>query len=235
MLVRLLLIALLLAVSACSSNSSSPGGNAPLKAGEYRVKRGDTLYSIASRNGTNWKEVARLNGLKAPYTVEVGQVLRVGGTTRTTRVVSSKSRSTASKSKVKAAPPAPPMPKVTLQGWSWPLRGVLIGRFSPTGKLNQGIRIATTQGQPIHATLGGKVAFAGYMRGYGNLMILQHGPSYTSTYAYNSRLVVKEGQMVIKGQKIAEAGSQDTDRAQLYFEIRANGVPVDPLRLLPPG
>ena len=90
-------------------------------------------------------------------------------------------------------------------------------------------------GQPIHATLGGKVAFAGYMRGYGNLMILQHGPSYTSTYAYNSRLLVKEGQMVIKGQKIAEAGSQDTDRAQLYFEIRANGVPVDPLRLLPPG
>lgn len=235
MLVRLLLIALLLAVSACSSNSSSHGGTGPLKAGEYRVKRGDTLYSIASRNGTNWKEVARLNGLKAPYTVEVGQVLRVGGATRTTRVVSSKSRSTASKSKVKAAPPAPPMPKVTLQGWSWPLRGVLIGRFSPTGKLNQGIRIATTQGQPIHATLGGKVAFAGYMRGYGNLMILQHGPSYTSTYAYNSRLVVKEGQMVIKGQKIAEAGSQDTDRAQLYFEIRANGVPVDPLRLLPPG
>ena len=231
MFARLLFIALLLTLSACSS---SPSNSGPLKAGEYRVKRGDTLYSIASRNGTNWKEVARLNGLKAPYTVEVGQVLRVGGAARTTRVVSSKSRTTALP--LRPAPPsAAPMPKVTLPPRSWPLRGVLIGRFSPTGKLNQGIRIATTQGQPVHATLGGKVAFAGYMRGYGNLMILQHGPSYTSTYAYNSRLLVKEGQMVIKGQKIAEAGSQDTDRAQLYFEIRANGVPVDPLRLLPPG
>ncbi|AZC18327.1 MULTISPECIES: peptidoglycan DD-metalloendopeptidase family protein [Pseudomonas] len=231
MFARFIFIALLLTLSACSSNSPSSG---PLKAGEYRVKRGDTLYSIASRNGTNWKEVARLNGLKAPYTVEVGQVLKVGGSTpRTTRVASSKTRTSSSRSK--APPPPPPMPKVTLKGWTWPLRGVLIGRFSPTGKLNQGIRIATTQGQPIHASLGGKVAFAGYMRGYGNLMILQHGPSYTSTYAYNSKLVVKEGQMVIKGQKIAEAGSQDTDRAQLYFEIRANGVPVDPLRLLPPG
>ncbi|WP_426187111.1 peptidoglycan DD-metalloendopeptidase family protein [Pseudomonas sp. NFXW11] len=229
-MLRLLLIALLLSLSACSSNSSSSG---PLKAGEYRVQRGDTLYSIASRNGTNWKEVARLNGLKAPYTVEVGQVLRVGGAPKATRVASSKPRATASKSR--PAPSAPPMPKVTLQGWTWPLRGVLIGRFSPTGKLNQGIRVATSEGQPVHASLGGKVAFAGYMRGYGNLMILQHGPSYTSTYAYNSKLLVKEGQMVIKGQKIAEAGSQDTDRAQLYFEIRANGVPVDPLRLLPPG
>ncbi|AZC24695.1 MULTISPECIES: peptidoglycan DD-metalloendopeptidase family protein [Pseudomonas] len=231
MFARFVFIALLLTLSACSSKPSNSG---PLKAGEYRVQRGDTLYSIASRNGTNWKEVARLNGLKAPYTVEVGQVLKVGGgAPRTTRVASSKTRTSTSRSK--APPPAPPMPKVTLKGWTWPLRGVLIGRFSPTGKLNQGIRIATAEGQPIHASLGGKVAFAGYMRGYGNLMILQHGPSYTSTYAYNSKLLVKEGQMVIKGQKIAEAGSQDTDRAQLYFEIRANGVPVDPIRLLPPG
>ncbi|KTC35388.1 MAG: peptidoglycan DD-metalloendopeptidase family protein [Pseudomonas sp.] len=229
MFARLIFLALLLTLSACSSNPSS----GPLKAGEYRVKRGDTLYSIASRNGTSWKEVARLNGLKAPYTVEVGQVLRVNGSTRTKTTSARKTTTTARRSQPAVAVPA--APKVTLKGWSWPLRGVLIGRFSPTGKLNQGIRIATSQGQPIHASLGGKVAFAGYMRGYGNLMILQHGPSYTSTYAYNSKLVVKEGQMVIKGQKIAEAGSQDADRTQLYFEIRANGVPVDPLRLLPPG
>ncbi|WP_178116121.1 peptidoglycan DD-metalloendopeptidase family protein [Pseudomonas sp. LD120] len=232
MFVRLIFIALLLSLSGCSSHSTGPNGASANKVvrGEYRVKRGDTLYSIARSKGWNWKELARVNRLRAPYALEVGQVLRFNGSGKATRVASRKTRASS-----RNRTTAPPMPKVTLKGWSWPLRGVLIGRFSPTGKLNQGIRIATTQGQPIHATLGGKVAFAGYMRGYGNLMILQHGPSYTSTYAYNSRLVVKEGQMVIKGQKIAEAGAQDTDRAQLYFEIRANGVPVDPLRLLPPG
>ncbi|MDU3291105.1 MAG: chaperonin GroEL [Pseudomonas aeruginosa] len=73
------------------------------------------------------------------------------------------------------------------------------------------------------------------MRGYGNLVIIQHGTSYTSTYAHNSRLLVKEGQMVSKGQKIAEAGSSDADRVQLYFEIRQNGRPLDPLSLLPPS
>ncbi|WP_134619522.1 murein hydrolase activator EnvC family protein, partial [Pseudomonas aeruginosa] len=84
--------------------------------------------------------------------------------------------------------------------------------------------------------LAGKVVFAvNNMRGYGNLVIIQHGTSYTSTYAHNSRLLVKEGQMVGKGQKIAEAGSSDADRVQLYFEIRQNGRPLDPLSLLPPS
>ncbi|MFC6299578.1 peptidoglycan DD-metalloendopeptidase family protein [Pseudomonas sp. CCM 7893] len=227
MFLRLLFIAWLLTLSACSSNApgSSTNGDAP---GEYRVKRGDTVRSIAARNGLSWKDLARANQLSPPYTLEVGQRLRIGSTRAAPRLIGSTSKS-------KTVSSQRPLPKETLQGWSWPIRGVLIGRFSPTSKLSQGIRIAAAQGQPIHASLGGKVMFAGYMRGYGNVLILQHSPSYTSTYTYNSRLVVKENQMVIKGQKIAEAGSQDTDRAQLYFEIRANGIPVDPQRLLPPG
>ncbi|OUC50395.1 metalloendopeptidase, partial [Eggerthia catenaformis] len=125
---------------------------------------------------------------------------------------------------------------VTLRGWQWPMKGPVIRRFSSSDKLNKGIRIAGTLGQPVQASLAGKVVFAvNNMRGYGNLVIIQHGTSYTSTYAHNSRLLVKEGQMVSKGQKIAEAGSSDADRVQLYFEIRQNGRPLDPLSLLPPS
>ncbi|MNG33437.1 Murein hydrolase activator NlpD precursor [compost metagenome] len=71
------------------------------------------------------------------------------------------------------------------------------------------------------------------IRGYGNLIILQHGSSHASVYGHNSKLLVKEGQTVSKGQKIAEAGSLDADRVQLYFEIRQNGKPIDPLAVLP--
>ncbi|MNG11935.1 Murein hydrolase activator NlpD precursor [compost metagenome] len=109
----------------------------------------------------------------------------------------------------------------------------MIRRYSSADKLNKGIRIAATPGQPVYASLGGKVAFATNIRGYGNLIILQHGTSHASVYGHNSKLLVKEGQTVSKGQKIAEAGDLDTDRVQLYFEIRQSGKPIDPLSVLP--
>ncbi|WP_164485551.1 MULTISPECIES: peptidoglycan DD-metalloendopeptidase family protein [unclassified Pseudomonas] len=234
MFLRLILFALLLTLSSCSSpfpvfHSTSTNRDA---LGEYKVKRGDTLWSIAAHNGLKWKNLARSNRLASPYTLKVDQLLRLEGARTQPR--GARKRKVASISKFGTVSLQPPPTKETLQGWSWPIHGVLIGRFSPGSKLTQGIRIAAVQGQPIYASLGGKVMFAGYMRGYGNVLILQHSPSYTSTYTYNSRLVVKEDQMVIKGQKIAEAGAQDTNRAQLYFEIRVNGVPVDPQQLLPP-
>ena len=197
--------------------------------GEYRVKRGDTLYSIATRHGWNYKDLARASGIRPPYAVKVGQVVRFDGR-KSTYVASSRSSSS------RARKPPPPPPSVTLRGWQWPMKGPVIRRFSSSDKLNKGIRIAGTLGQPVQASLAGKVVFAvNNMRGYGNLVIIQHGTSYTSTYAHNSRLLVKEGQMVSKGQKIAEAGSSDADRVQLYFEIRQNGRPLDPLSLLPPS
>ncbi|MGV5397208.1 peptidoglycan DD-metalloendopeptidase family protein [Pseudomonas aeruginosa] len=231
MFFRLLLIAVLLAVSACSSKAPGPGASVPkVVRGEYRVKRGDTLYSIATRHGWNYKDLARANGIRPPYAVKVGQVVRFDGR-KSTYVASSRSSSN-----TRARKPPPPPPSVTLRGWQWPMKGLVIRRFSSSDKLNKGIRIAGTLGQPVQASLAGKVVFAvNNMRGYGNLVIIQHGTSYTSTYAHNSRLLVKEGQMVGKGQKIAEAGSSDADRVQLYFEIRQNGRPLDPLSLLPPS
>ncbi|RWU25708.1 metalloendopeptidase [Pseudomonas alkylphenolica] len=225
MLFRLILVAMLLAISACSSQPTGSGGDtAKVVGGAYKVKRGDTLYSIATRHGWNFKELARFNGINPPYAVNVGQTIRFGGSKTTA------TRSTASASKGK---PVAAATKVTLRGWAWPLQGPVIGRYSAADKLNKGIRIAATAGQPVFASLDGKVAFAVNIRGYGNLIILQHGTSHASVYGHNSKMLVKEGQTVSKGQKIAEAGDLDTDRVQLYFEIRQNGKPIDPLSVLP--
>ncbi|TDF78180.1 peptidoglycan DD-metalloendopeptidase family protein [Pseudomonas sp. H9] len=225
MLFRIILIALMLAISACSSHAPSQGVSAnKVVTGSYKVKRGDTLYSIASRHGWNFKELARYNGISPPYAVNVGQTIRFGGSKAAARPATR----TASKQK-----PVAPATKVTLRGWAWPVQGTVIGRYSAADKLSKGIRIAARQGQPVFASLGGKVAFATNIRGYGNLIILQHGTSHASVYGHNSKLLVKEGQTVSKGQKIAEAGDLDADRVQLYFEIRQNGKPLDPLSVLP--
>jgi lipoprotein YgeR len=220
---RFIVIAVMLAISACSSHPPSPGPSAnKVASGTYKVKRGDTLYSIASRHGWEFKELARYNRISPPYAVNVGQTIRFGAGTapaKTAARTTSKPVSTT---------------KVTLRGWDWPLKGgAVIGRYSAADKLSKGIRIAATQGQPVYASLGGKVAFATNIRGYGNLIILQHGTSHASVYGHNSKLLVKEGQTVSKGQKIAEAGDLEADRPQLYFEIRQNGKPVDPLSVLP--
>ena len=71
------------------------------------------------------------------------------------------------------------------------------------------------------------------LRGYGRLVIIHHDEKFLSAYAHNSRLLVKENQVVKAGQKIAEIGSTGTDKAKLHFEIRKDGKPVDPLRYLP--
>lgn len=226
MFFRFILIAFVLAISACSSHSPSPGSAAnKVVAGTYKVKRGDTLYSIATRHGWDFKTLARYNGISPPYAVNVGQTIRFGGAKTSSRTAGT----TTSKTK-----PVAPVSKVTLRGWDWPVKGgTVIRRFSAADKLDKGIRIAATQGQPVYASLGGKVAFAVNIRGYGNLIILQHDSTHASVYGHNSKLLVKEGQTVSKGQKIAEAGDLDADRVQLYFEIRQNGKPIDPLSVLP--
>jgi lipoprotein NlpD len=115
--------------------------------------------------------------------------------------------------------------------WSWPTPGTLIERFSDT---NRGIDIAGKPGQPILATADGRVVYSGSaIRGYGRMLIVKHNDQYVSVYAHASELLVKEGQAVTRGQRIAEMGSTDADRVKLHFEIRRMGRPIDPLRYLP--
>ena len=116
--------------------------------------------------------------------------------------------------------------------WAWPLSGKLIAGFVEGS--NKGIDIAAKPGDPVQAAAAGKVVYAGSgLRGYGKLVIVKHNPSFLSAYAHNSQILVKEGQSVTKGQKIAEAGASDSDQPMLHFEIRRQGKPIDPLKQLP--
>lgn len=134
--------------------------------------------------------------------------------------------------------PQPPVPeksdKVTNQSdaeWIWPTIGKLLSSFSKNSK---GVKISGQAGQPILASAAGEVVYSGHgLRGYGNLIIIKHNPTFLSAYAHNSKILVKEGETVAQGQKIAEMGNTDSDTIQLHFEIRKHGKPVDPLEYLP--
>ncbi len=118
-------------------------------------------------------------------------------------------------------------------GWMWPAAGGVIGVFDENR--SKGLEIAGKAGDPVLAAADGRVVYAGSgLRGYGNLIIVKHNANYLSAYAHNQALLVKEDQVVRKGQKIAEMGSSDAERVQLHFEIRRQGKPIDPARLLPP-
>jgi lipoprotein NlpD len=116
--------------------------------------------------------------------------------------------------------------------WAWPTTGRVIAGFNDS--TSKGIVIAGKLGQPIHASAPGRVIFSGTgIRGFGKLIVIKHNNTFLSVYAHNSELLVKEGQTVARGQRIAEMGNSDTDQVKLHFEIRRMGRPVDPARLLP--
>jgi lipoprotein NlpD len=117
--------------------------------------------------------------------------------------------------------------------WGWPATGKIVSGFSETANL-KGVDIAGKLGQPVFASAPGKVVYSGSgLRGYGKLIIIKHNDTYLSAYAHNSEILVKEGQSVVKGQKIGEMGDSDADQVKLHFEIRRLGKPVDPLKYLP--
>ncbi|MEW9580519.1 peptidoglycan DD-metalloendopeptidase family protein [Paraburkholderia sp. DGU8] len=117
--------------------------------------------------------------------------------------------------------------------FSWPVHGPLLGTFNDSS--NKGVNIGGAMGDPVKASADGRVVYAGNgLRGYGNLIIIKHDATYLTAYAHNRALMVKEGDAVTKGQKIAEMGNSDADRVMLHFEVRRQGKPVDPLKYLPP-
>jgi lipoprotein NlpD len=115
--------------------------------------------------------------------------------------------------------------------WAWPTQGKISARFNEG--TNKGIDIAGAMGQAINAASTGKVIYSGSdLRGYGKLVIIKHNKTYLSVYAHNSKIIVKEGQVVSAGQKIAEMGNSDTNAVKLHFEIRRLGKSVDPAKYL---
>ncbi|HET9114430.1 MAG TPA: peptidoglycan DD-metalloendopeptidase family protein [Burkholderiales bacterium] len=117
--------------------------------------------------------------------------------------------------------------------WVWPAKGPLLARFG-NADADKGINIGGQRDQPVYAAAAGKIVYSGSgLHGYGKLLIIKHNAIYLTAYAHNDQLLVKEGQTVSRGQKIAEMGDSDADRVELHFEVRKMGKPVDPLIYLP--
>ncbi len=146
---------------------------------------------------------------------------------------------------VKPAPPAPPVQQVARPPansedddsveWGWPTAGRISAGFSESpANTNKGIDIGGKSGQSVVASATGTVLYVGTgIRGYGKLIVVRHNKAYSTVYAHNDNILVKEGQRVVKGQKLAEMGNSDTDQVKLHFEIRRLGKPVDPAKFLP--
>ncbi|TAH42755.1 MAG: LysM peptidoglycan-binding domain-containing protein [Betaproteobacteria bacterium] len=116
--------------------------------------------------------------------------------------------------------------------WLWPAKGKAIAGFNES--TNKGVDIAGNPGDPVYAAAAGKVVYAGSgLRGYGKLVVIKHNQEYNSVYAHNQKLLVKEDDVVAKGQQIAELGNTEADRPKLHFEIRKQGKAVDPMKYLP--
>ncbi len=226
------------------------------KPGFYSVRPGDTLTKIALDHGQAWRDIAKWNGLDNPNMIEVDQVLRVAppvmelAANRQTKPVMAQNptpantstsntptptASSAPSSASNAAPRSASAPvNVSDDGmiFAWPHPGPVLAGFDEAK--NKGLDFAGKAGDPVLAAGDGKVVYAGSgLRGYGNLVILKHNNTYLTAYAHNQTLLVKEDQSVTKGQRIADMGSSDSDRVKLHFEIRKQGKPVDPAKLLP--
>ncbi|MBM3114346.1 peptidoglycan DD-metalloendopeptidase family protein [Jeongeupia naejangsanensis] len=262
----------------------APAAVASVPAGQYMVKRGDTLYRIALDHGLAYRELASWNGLGDSSDIKVGQVLRLTppqgvatpagvevrplGDSATVSSVpqpakpakpASKSASAAAtQNPVVAAKPQPVASTATAKNpassasavaktpeksttkpsaddadvadWVAPTSGKPGKGFTDESR---GVDIPGKMGQSIVASASGKVVYAGAgLRGYGKMLIIKHNKEFLSAYAHNSKLLVKEGDSVKKGEKIAEMGNTDADQVKLHFEIRRFGKPVDPAKYI---
>ena len=219
-----------------------------VKSAYYVVKPGDTLIRIGLDHGQNWRDIIRWNSIDNPNVIEVGQVLRVlpplvDNTAEQVVVkpVTAPSQIVSTIPDTKSSPvnPPPPVsspstPENTEENtvFFWPASGTVSGVFDELK--NTGIDISGKNGDPVYAAADGRVVYAGAgLRGYGNLVIVKHPNNYLTAYAHNQTLLVREDQSVKRGQKIAEMGNSDSEQVKLHFEIRKQGKPVDPVKLLP--
>ncbi len=226
----------------------------------YVVRPQDTLYSIAWRHDLDYRDLARWNNIGADFRISIGQVLVLGpgavtspevGTPRAAPIAKpapgaagSRPPETPQVGKPRALPPTTPITPSTPNGpdaravageansaakWVWPTDHVGAPRRVPGG----GILLSGRLGQDIRAASTGRVVYAGSgLRGYGNLIIIKHADGLLSAYAHNRDMLVHDGQEVGAGQVIGHMGESTQQSPILYFEIRQNGRPIDPLPYL---
>lgn len=224
----------------------------------YRVQPGDSLYMIAWRLGLDYRRLASWNQIPPPYVLHTGQELRLQpaeqrlatrspagrAAKKAARRIAAASKSARTKS---ARPPATSRQPADEDAdgaafessgglsWLWPTEGRVTQGYVPNDRAHQGIKIAGSLGQAVVAAEAGKVVYSGNgLIGYGRLIIIKHNKDYLSAYGLNKRVLVKEGDQVDRGTQIAEMGGPATGgQSLLHFEIRKDGDPVDPARLLP--
>ena len=249
-------------VDIVSSRERRAQAQAPAS-GEYIVKRGDTLYSIAWKYGLDYRKLAASNNIDRRYRIYVGQRLRLSASeaavvakvepvanaepelTKESTSLPTEAQSASTPPSASASPPnveresvestnnTASLPTGPIQ-WRWPASGRVISGFSSKGEVNKGIDLEGKQGDPVFAAAPGRVVYAGSgLIGYGNLIIINHNQEYLSAYAHNSRLLVTESDNVNVGDKIAEIGNSGAEKTMLHFEIRKDGKPVNPLKYLP--
>ena len=203
------------------------------------VQRGETLSSIARRYVQNWRTLASINGINPPYSLSIGQVIRLSASTQPTRTTVRRSTSKQVARTYQQAPTSratgtrsgscsPPV------SWQLPTTGAVRSSTSSSGR--KGIAIAGRVGQQIRAAASGQVIYSGTgLQGYNNLIIIQHNEAFLSVYANNNQRYVREGSRVRGGQVIATMGIDNERRAALHFEIRCRGKAINPLPYLQAG
>jgi lipoprotein NlpD len=222
------LVLIVFLLSACASGPSRPD--------TYTVRRGDTLYSIAWRHQLDYHDVARWNAIGRDYLIQPGQVLRLHpprGSVAKQSSTPATPRSRAPSTVAGAARPPPVAPMGPPVQWQWPVEsGTPLLTTRPNG--GQGLTISGQLGQEIRAAGDGRVVYTGTgLLGYGQLVIIKHNDTYLSAYGHTQAVSVHEGEAVVAGQRVATMGPGPQGPPILYFEIRTNGAPGNPLLLLP--
>jgi murein DD-endopeptidase MepM/ murein hydrolase activator NlpD len=211
------------------------------------VQRGDTVYSISRTYGVDMATLTRTNHIQAPYRIKLGEKLQLPSRVNT-QVTSNDDMpaarsvpmsrpgttyTTPSATTVSTQPKGPLPPPPTPAGdFVWPAQGKIISTFGEkeNGLHNDGINIAVPSGTPVRAAQNGVVAYAGNeLKGYGNLLLVRHANGWMTAYAHNSKLLVRRGDTVVKGQTISLAGATGSVTSpQVHFEIRKGAKAVDP-------
>jgi murein DD-endopeptidase MepM/ murein hydrolase activator NlpD len=216
------LTAVVLGLAACG------GGPAGIR---HRVERGETLYRIGKAYGVSHQELARVNRITNPDRIEIGQELVVPYASRHLPV----DLITAERAQ-DDRPSARDLPKGPTP-FVWPIsEGVLFSDFGPRGETHHdGIDISSPVGTPVLAARAGRVIYADSLRGYGNLIILEHDGGYATVYAHNRENHASAGDEVRQGEVIAAVGDTGTASGpNLHFEIRKDNVARNPRFYLPP-
>jgi lipoprotein NlpD len=196
------------------------------------VRSGETLYVIAWRYGLNYQNLISWNKISSDGLIYPGQILKLSAPTGYVKIKNAPVKSTKQKI-ARLNKQASIIEDNRNLKWTSPTRGKVIRKFSKSSKLFGGILLGGKLGQSVNAASDGRVVYAGNgLVGYGQLIIIEHNNTYLSAYGYNEGLIVKEGDWITKGQKIATMGIGPEQLPRLYFEIRRNSNPVDPLNFI---